>query len=225
MSNVIIKTEELKKIYQGRVRTEALRGVNVEIEHGKYVCITGPSGHGKSTLLHLIGGLDRPTSGKVLIDGVDITRVSDDELADIRTTRIGFVFQFFNLIPNLTIVDNVQLPMMFNGIPEDKQEREAKELLSLLGLEDKLRATPSELSGGQQQRVAIARALANNPDILLMDEPTGNLDSTSEAEILNYIDAVHTRGKTILIVTHNEGIAKRAEGVINLEDGRIKNII
>ena len=223
MSDAIIKTEELKKTYEGRVRTEALRGVNLEIELGRYVCIAGPSGHGKSTLLHLVGGLDRPTSGRVFINGTDITCLPDNKLADIRAKKIGFVFQFFNLIPNLTIVDNIELSLMFGGFPEGKQEVRARELLNLMGLEDKLDATPSELSGGQQQRVAIARALANDPDILLMDEPTGNLDSASEAEVLQYIYAVHKRGKTIIIVTHNEKIARKADEIIYLEDGRIKH--
>ena len=225
MNDAIIKTVDLRKVYEGRVRTEALRGISFEIERGKYICIAGPSGHGKSTLLHVVGALDRPTSGRVFLDGIDVTRLSDNRLADIRAKRIGFVFQFFNLIPNLTIVDNIELSLMFGGFPESKQEGRARELLTVLGLEDKLDATPSELSGGQQQRVAVARALANDPDILLMDEPTGNLDSASEAEVLKYIDVVHQRGKTIVIVTHSEKIAKRAEGVVYLEDGRIKGIV
>lgn len=222
MNEVIIKTEEVRKVYEGRVRTEALRGVNLEIERGEYVCIAGPSGHGKSTLLHIIGALDRPTSGRVFLDGIDMTHMSDNELADIRARKIGFVFQFFNLVPNLTAIENIKLSLMFGGFPDGKQEGRARELLILLGLEDKLDATPSELSGGQQQRVAIARALANDPDILLMDEPTGNLDSVSEAEVLEYIDLVHARGRTIVIITHSEKMAKRAERVIRLEDGRIK---
>ncbi len=225
MSDAIIKTEELRKIYEGRVRTEALRGISFEIERGKYICIAGPSGHGKSTLLHIVGALDRPTSGRVFLDGIDVTRLSDNQLADIRAKRIGFVFQFFNLIPNLTIADNIELSLMFGGFPESKQEGRARELLTVLGLEDKLDATPNELSGGQQQRVAIARALANDPDILLMDEPTGNLDSESEAEVLKYIDAVHRQGKTVVIVTHSEKIAKRAEKVIHLEDGKIRGLV
>jgi len=222
MNEAIIKTEELRKVYEGRVRTEALRGANLEIERGKYICIAGPSGHGKSTLLHIIGGLDRPTSGTVILDGIDMTQLSDNELADIRAKKIGFVFQFFNLVPNLTAIENIKLSLMFGGFPECKQEGRARELLTVLGLEDKLNAIPSELSGGQQQRVAIARALANDPDILLMDEPTGNLDSVSETEVLKYIDLVHTQGKTIVIITHSEKIAKRVERVIRLEDGRIK---
>ena len=224
MNDAIIKTEELRKTYEGRARTEALRGINLEIERGRYICIAGPSGHGKSTLLHLVGGLDRPTSGRVLINGTDITCLPDNELAEIRAKRIGFVFQFFNLLSNLTIVDNIELSLMFGGFPEDKQESRATELLTLLGLEGKMKARPGELSGGQQQRVAIARALANDPDILLMDEPTGNLDSSSEAEVLKYIDAVYERGKTVVIVTHNEKIAGRAEKIIYLEDGRIKGM-
>ncbi|MDI6728739.1 MAG: ABC transporter ATP-binding protein [Thermodesulfovibrionales bacterium] len=188
-----------------------------------FSCIIGPSGHGKSTLMHLIGGLDRPTEGRVFIDGSDITGLSNSELAALRARMIGFVFQFFNLLPNLTAEENVETAMMFSGNRDRMQKGKARELLSLVGLSEKLNAKPSELSGGQQQRVAIARALANDPEILLMDEPTGNLDSESEAEVLNAIFKLHKERKTVVIVTHNNEIAKKAEIVFEIRDGRLKS--
>ncbi|MFC2024090.1 ABC transporter ATP-binding protein [Chloroflexota bacterium] len=223
MNEAAIKTIQLGKVYEGNVKTEALKGVNVVIERGDYACIVGPSGHGKSTLLHLMGGLDRPSSGKILIDGTDITNISDNDLANIRAEKIGFVFQFFNLIPNLTAIENIQLSLMFGGFPAPKQGERALELLSFMGLEEKANAKPGQLSGGQQQRVAIARALANEPDILLMDEPTGNLDSQSEDEVLSYIHSVQGKEKTVVIVSHNERIARKAQTVIRLHDGKIAN--
>lgn len=222
MNEAILKTRELKKVYGGSIVTEALRGIDLEVMRRNFTCIIGPSGHGKSTLLHILGGLDRPTSGKVFLDDVDMTQLSDNELTEIRLRRIGFVFQFFNLVPNLTALENVELPLMFAGISTNKQEVQAKDLLELLGLADKLYSKPSQLSGGQQQRVAIARALANEPDILLMDEPTGNLDSESESEVLDHIVTVNKEGKTIVLVTHHEGIAIRAQQIVRVIDGKIK---
>lgn len=222
MSDIIIKTENLVKTYNtGKVKTYALRCISLEIPKGSFSCIIGPSGHGKSTLLHLMGGLDRPTEGSVFIDGEDISVLSNSALAGLRAKKIGFVFQFFNLLQNLTAEENVETAMMFSGINEKTQKERARELLYLLGLSEKINAKPSELSGGQQQRVAIARALANDPEILLMDEPTGNLDSESEAEVLDYISKLHKDGKTIVIVTHNMDIAKMAEMVFEIRDGRI----
>mgnify|MGYP001577288014 FL=1 len=222
MNDMIIKTENLIKAYNtGRVKTYALRGIGIEIPRGSFSCIIGPSGHGKSTLMHLIGGLDRPTEGRVFIDGADITGMNNSKLAELRAKKIGFVFQFFNLLQNLTAEENVETAMMFSGNRGGMQNGKARELLSLVGLSEKLRAKPSELSGGQQQRVAIARALANDPEILLMDEPTGNLDSESEAEILNQIFKLHKNGKTIVIITHNNEIAKKAEMVLKIKDGRL----
>lgn len=223
MNDTIVRTENLIKTYStGKVKTQALRGVDLEIPKGSFACIVGPSGHGKSTLMHLIGGLDRPTAGRVFLDGEEIGRLSNRRLAALRARKIGFVFQFFNLLSSLTAEENVATSMMFAGIPEQAQRERARELLSLVGLAEKLRSKPSELSGGQQQRVAIARALANDPELLLMDEPTGNLDSESEAEVLEAVFRLHRQGKTVVIVTHNNEIAKRAERVIRVKDGRVE---
>ncbi|MCL4476207.1 MAG: ABC transporter ATP-binding protein [Nitrospirae bacterium] len=222
MNDIIVKTEDLVKTYNSsKVKTLALRGVSLEIPRGTFSCIIGPSGHGKSTLMHLIGGLDRPTEGSVFIDGTDISALSSGDLAALRARKIGFVFQFFNLLQNLTAAENVQTAMMFAGTSEKAQRERAGQLLSLVGLGDKTKSKPSEMSGGQQQRVAIARALANDPEILLMDEPTGNLDSESEAEVLNAIFKLHKEGKTVVIVTHNNEIAKMAEVVFEIKDGKL----
>jgi len=223
MNNIIIKTQNLEKVYGGgKVKTHALKGVDIEIAEGSFTCIIGPSGHGKSTLLHLIGGLDRPSAGSIHIGGTDISQLSDAGLSLLRAKKIGFVFQFFNLLQNLTALENIQTAMMFSGLPQNEQQARAWELLELVGLTDKAHAKPNELSGGQQQRVSIARALANDPGILLMDEPTGNLDSASEEEVLKHILAVHKMGKTVVIVTHNNEIAAQAETVLQVRDGRAK---
>jgi len=223
MSNIIIKTDNLVKTYgNSNVKTHALRGINLEIPQGSFSCIIGPSGHGKSTLLHLIGGLDKPTDGSVYIDGVNISGLRDNKLAELRGQKIGFVFQFFNLLHNLSAIENIQTAMMFTKTPLKIQKAKAEELLALVGLTDKANAKPAELSGGQQQRVSIARALANNPDILLMDEPTGNLDSQSESDILEHIFNIHKSGKTIVIVTHNTELAKKAELLFEIHDGSLR---
>jgi putative ABC transport system ATP-binding protein len=222
MNDTILRTENLIKTYTtGKVKTYALRGVDLEILRGSFSCIVGPSGHGKSTLLHLMGGLDRPTEGRVFIDGSDITKLSNNDLAELRAKKIGFIFQFFNLLRNLTAQENVEAAMMFSRNSSKEQKEKSQALLSLVGLSDKLKAKPFELSGGQQQRVAIARALANDPEILLMDEPTGNLDSESEAEVIEHIFKLHKEGKTIVIVTHNSEIAKRTEKIFEIRDGRV----
>lgn len=224
MNEAIVKTENLVKIYSNsKVKTHALKGVNIEIPKGSFSCIIGPSGHGKSTLLHLIGGLDKPTDGSVFIDGINITELSNSKLAELRTQKIGFVFQFFNLLQNLTALENIEIAMMFKKAPQKVQRAKAEELLALVGLTDKANSKPSELSGGQQQRVSIARALANDPDILLMDEPTGNLDSESEEEVLNHIFKIHKTGKTIVIVTHNNELAKKAEILFEVRNGKLSN--
>jgi len=222
MNDTVIKTENLVKNYNtSKVKTHALRGVSLEIPRGSFSCIIGPSGHGKSTLMHLMGGLDRPTEGRVFIDDLDITELSNSGLAELRAKKIGFIFQFFNLLRNLTAQENVEAAMMFSRNSSKGQKETAQELLSLVGLSEKLKAKPPELSGGQQQRVAIARALINDPDILLMDEPTGNLDSESEAEVLDHIFKLHKEGKTIVIVTHNGEIAKKAEMIFTIRDGKL----
>jgi len=210
------------KTYNGRsVPTPALRGVDLDIEAGTFTCVIGPSGHGKSTLLHLLGGLDRPSSGEVHVFGEDLANMSDLQLARFRARRVGFVFQFFNLLKGLEVVENVAIPMMLAGLSPREQRVRAEELLEAVGLSEKAHARPSELSGGQMQRVAIARALANDPDALLLDEPTGNLDSASEAEVLGILDGLHSAGRTIVMVTHSQDIAQRAERVVEVRDGLI----
>jgi putative ABC transport system ATP-binding protein len=221
MNNPIIRTEKLSKIYDSGFRTVALQDVDLQIPKGSLSCIMGPSGHGKSTLLHLIGGLDRPTSGKVYLDDMELTSVAADRLAEIRSRKMGFVFQFFNLLPVLTALENVQVAMMLAGITKKEQEERATELLNLVGLEDKLQSKPNQLSGGQRQRVAIARALANDPEILLMDEPSGNLDSRSEEELLEQIAKVNGQGKTVVIVTHSETVAAMAQETYCIRDGEL----
>ncbi len=223
MNDMIIRTDSVSKVYSaGAVATHALRGVTIAIPKGSFTCIVGPSGHGKSTLMHLIGGLDRPTEGAVFLDGSELGKLDNSRLARLRAEKIGFVFQFFNLLQSLTATENVETAMMLAGIPEKKQAVRAAELLALVGLADKAGSRPAQLSGGQQQRVAIARALANDPDILLMDEPTGNLDSEAEAEVMELLHALHRRGKTIVIVTHNSDIARQAEKIINVRDGQVR---
>ncbi|GAB6059136.1 ABC transporter ATP-binding protein [Desulfonatronum parangueonense] len=223
MDNIILRTMDVFKTYgRGEAATLALRGITLDIPRGSFTCIVGPSGHGKSTLMHLLGGLDRPSSGTVLLDGTDIGDLSSSELARLRGRKIGFVFQFFNLLQGLTAIENVETAMMLAGTPERDQTERALHLLESLGLGDKTGSRPSELSGGQQQRVAIARALANDPDILMMDEPTGNLDSSAEAEVMSILHSLHDQGKTIVIVSHNNEIAKASQRIIRVKDGMIE---
>jgi len=218
----VFKVRGVHKTYNGRgVATHALRGVDLDIEPGTLTCLVGPSGHGKSTLLHLLGGLDRPSEGSVEAFGQRIDEMSDVELARFRAHKIGFVFQFFNLLKGLTVAENVQLAMMFGGASAKEQSRRAALLLESVGLADKLHARANELSGGQMQRVAIARALANDPEALLLDEPTGNLDSASEAEVLAILRTLHEQGRTIVMVTHSAEIAARAQRVVELRDGHV----
>ena len=222
MSNPSVRTENLSKVYAtGTVQTHALKDVSLEIEKGGFTCVVGPSGHGKSTLMHLLGGLDRPSSGAVFLDGEDMGGLSDAGLARLRGRKIGFVFQFFNLLQGLTAAENVETAMMLAGVPEKQQGARSRALLEILGLGDKIDARPTQLSGGQQQRVAIARAMANDPDVLLMDEPTGNLDSAAEADILDMLHTLHSQGKTVIMVTHNNEIAATAQRVIRVKDGRV----
>lgn len=220
--NNIIRTEHAAKSYRvGEITTTALKDVSMDIPQGSFTCIVGPSGHGKSTLMHLIGGLDRPTGGKVYIGDVEISRIANSDLARLRSERVGFVFQFFNLLQGLTAIENVEIAMMLAGVSEREQRSRAEKLLALVGLAEKAASKPGQLSGGQQQRVAIARALANDPDILLMDEPTGNLDSVAEAEVLDLLQELHRQGKTVVIVTHSDEVARRAERVIRVKDGAV----
>jgi putative ABC transport system ATP-binding protein len=221
MSNWIIRTENLEKTYGNKVKTHALKGVSIKIPKASFSCIIGPSGHGKSTLLQLIGGLDKPTNGQVFIEGVDISQVSDNKLSEIRGEKIGFVFQTFNLLENLTAKENIQTAMMFGNKNYKSMNNRALELLDMVGLADKASSKPSQLSGGQLQRVAIARSLANDPSILLMDEPTGNLDSQSEEDVMEHILNIHKTGKTIVFVTHSRDIAKKAELVFEIRDGQL----
>lgn len=220
---VVLRTEALVKEFTlGSVVVRALRGVDLDIYENEMVGIVGPSGSGKSTLLGLIGGLDRPTAGRIEIDGVDITHMSEGRLTEVRNEKIGFVFQFFNLIPTLTALENVALPIHFARWPKFHPERRARELLELLGLGDRLHHRPMELSGGQQQRVAIARALANNPPLLLADEPTGNLDSEASAVVIQALrDVWRETGTTVVLVTHDPELAGQMDRQVMLVDGRI----
>ncbi len=222
---VVIRTRGLAKdLPLGKTVVHALRGVDMDVYAGEIVSIVGPSGSGKSTLLGLIGGLDSPTHGTIEIDGVDVTRMNEDQLTEIRNEKIGFIFQFFNLIPTLTALENVLLPMQFARHPPSNPDKRARDLLDLLGLKDRRNHRPSELSGGQQQRVAIARALANNPPLLLADEPTGNLDTESGALVLETLEQIRQHeGTTVVIVTHDEKLASRADRVLTLVDGAIVN--
>ena len=212
---------DLKKTYMlGKIPVEALRGVNLKVEKGDFLAVLGPSGSGKSTLLNLIGALDKPTSGRLLIDGVDVSTLSDNRLADLRL-KIGFVFQFFNLIPRFTARYNVELSMSILGKNKTERRKRAEELLETVGLKDRINHKPAELSGGQQQRVAIARALANNPRFLLMDEPTGNIDSKTAEEVMNLVKKINEKGVTIIMVTHDQRLARRAKRTVQIIDGVI----
>jgi putative ABC transport system ATP-binding protein len=220
----IIATKNLIKDYNlGKVKVRALNGVDLTIEAGEFVAIMGPSGSGKSTLMHIIGCLDSPTSGEYHLDGVLVSQMAKDDLASIRNSKIGFVFQSFNLLPHLNILKNVELPLMYAGESLRERSRKAREILASVGLSDRLRHKPSELSGGQRQRVAIARAIVNNPAILLADEPTGNLDSQAGGDILEIFTQLHSQGNTVIIVTHDKAVAQRAGRIIRIMDGRIED--
>ncbi len=219
----IVALENLCKTYQlGAIELRVLRGLNLRIERGEYVAIMGPSGSGKSTLLNVIGCLDRPTSGAYFLGDQNVATLDDNQLSLIRGARIGFVFQSFNLISQLNVIENIEVPMYYQGWSERESAKRARELAEMVGLGERLLHRPSELSGGQQQRVAIARALANDPLIILADEPTGNLDSESGAEILRILMDLRKQGKTLIIVTHDKDIAADAGRVVELFDGQIK---
>jgi putative ABC transport system ATP-binding protein len=216
----VLEARSLAKTYDtGGAKVLALRGVDLSIERGEFVAIMGPSGCGKSTLLNLLAGLDRPTAGEVWLDGERIDRLSETELALLRRRRIGFVFQFFNLMPTLSAVENVELPLLLVGRRRKDARRSANELMRDLGVGDKGRAAPAQLSGGQQQRVALARALANTPDLVLGDEPTGNLDSAATREVLGLLRDARDRGQTLLLATHDARVAAAADRVVTLRDG------
>jgi len=219
----IIEVVNVTKIYRmGEVEVPALNGVNLGVKTGEFMSVMGPSGSGKTTLLHLIGALDRPTEGRVLIKGVDISTLSDDELAELRNREIGFVFQFFNLIPRMTAVENVELPMAFAGVPREKRRKRAIGLLEKVGLGDRVNHRPTELSGGEQQRVAIARALINNPSVMLCDEITGNLDTKTGEEILGLLRELNKeQQQTFVLVTHAPRVARSTDRVAYMQDGMI----
>ena len=217
----ILETQGLTKIYgSGETAVHALRGVDLAVENGEFVAIVGTSGSGKSTLLHMLGGLDRPTAGKVLVDGQDIFAFKDEALTIFRRRRVGFVFQSYNLVPMLSVYENIVLPIQLDGAKVD--EDYVREVIRTLGLSDRLHSLPNQLSGGQQQRVAIARALATKPAIVLADEPTGNLDSKTSQDVLGLMKVTSQRfGQTMVMITHNEEIAQLADRVVRIEDGRV----
>ena len=219
MDKLVVEAVDLKKTYMlGKIPVEALRGVNLRVESGDFLAILGPSGSGKSTLLNLIGALDKPTSGTLLIDGVDVSKLNDNQLADLRR-RVGFVFQFFNLIPRFTAKDNFEPSMSIADTGRGGRKKRAEELLETVGLKDRMNHKPAELSGGQQQRVAIARALGNNPRFLLLDEPTGNIDSKTAQEVMGIIKRLNENGVTIIMVTHDQRLAGEAKRTLQMMDG------
>ncbi|MFO7828016.1 MAG: ABC transporter ATP-binding protein [Bacteroidales bacterium] len=223
MDKVIDIKDLIKHYHVGAETIRALRSVSVSINRNEYVAIMGPSGSGKSTLMNVIGCLDTPTGGKYILNNKDVSHLSDDELAEIRNKEIGFVFQTFNLLPRYTALENVTLPLIYAGANKEDRLAKAEETLVNVGLEDRMKHKPNELSGGQRQRVAVARALVNNPSIILADEPTGNLDSKTSMDILNLFDQIHKMGNTIILVTHEEDIARHARRIIRLKDGMIES--
>ena len=223
-NNIVIQIENITKIYKmGKVTVPALAGIDLSIEKHTYTSIMGPSGSGKSTLLHILGCLDTPTEGEYYLDHEKVNDISYNKLAEIRNNKIGFVFQVFNLLPNMNVLENVELPLMYAGVHKKERKQRATEVLDRVGLGHRLKHKPQELSGGERQRTAIARALANNPSIILADEPTGNLDSTSGSSIMKIFSDLHEQGHTIIVVTHDNNIAKMTQRVIKLNDGKVVN--
>ncbi len=224
MKEKIIELDSIVKNYKvGTQVVRALRSVSIDIYRGEYVAIMGASGSGKSTLMNVIGCLDTPSGGKYVLNGKDVSRLSDNQLAEIRNAEIGFIFQVFNLLPRSTALENVMLPMVYSGIRKNERKHRATETLTDVGLEDRMLHKPNELSGGQRQRVAIARALVNKPSLLLADEPTGNLDSKISEEIMKLFAEIHRKGNTLLMVTHEEDIARHAHRIIKLKDGEVES--
>lgn len=222
MSNPLIKAIGITKTYSlGKQNVLALQGIDLEIEQGEFVAIMGPSGSGKSTLMNILGCLDTPTSGQYFLDSIEVSKLSDKELAHIRNKKIGFVFQVFYLLPRATALSNVELPLIYAGVSAKERKKRAEEALRLVGLEARMSHKPNELSGGERQRVAIARAIVNDPSIIFADEPTGNLDSKTGIEIMNIFVELHKRGRTIVLVTHDPNIASYAQRTIKLLDGKI----
>ena len=225
MAHPIIELRHVWKTYQmGHVQVHALKDVSMQIHQGEFVAVVGPSGSGKSTMMNIIGCLDIPTRGHVLLDGHDIAQMSESRLATIRGKKIGFVFQQFNLIPTLSALENATLPMIFQGAGTRERQETGMQLLTQFGLQERALHKPGELSGGQSQRVAISRALSNNPDVILADEPTGNLDSKTGAEVMNTLKDIHLKGKTVILVTHDLNLVHHAERVIYLKDGMIEKV-
>ncbi len=224
MANTLIDIKDIKRDFQlGNETINVLKGIDLQIFKGEYVALMGPSGSGKSTLMNILGCLDTPTSGTYILNNKDVSQMHDDDLAEIRNKEIGFVFQTFNLLPRTTALDNVALPMVYAGYSKTERNERAKEVLTQVGLSDRMDHQPNQLSGGQRQRVAVARALVNKPSIILADEPTGNLDSKTSVEIMNLFNEIHKNGNTVILVTHEEDIARYAHRIIRLKDGLIES--
>lgn len=221
MAKIIELAEIVKYYYIGSIVVKALQDVTIDIHENEYVAIMGPSGSGKSTLMNLLGCLDTATKGKYVLNGTDVSKMDDNQLADVRNTEIGFVFQTFNLLPRYTAHENVMLPLIYAGKNKTERDERAKKVLDDVGLSDRIEHKPNELSGGQRQRVAVARAMVNDPSIILADEPTGNLDSKTSEDIMNLFGEIHKRGNTMILVTHEEDIARHAHRIIRLKDGYV----
>ena len=222
MTSEIIHMEGIRKVYDtGKVKVEALKGIDLAVAGGEFVAIVGPSGSGKSTLMNLIGCLDTPSDGRYRLAGEDVSKLGRDELADVRNRRVGFVFQGFNLLPQISAFENVEMPLVFGGVAPKERRRRVAELMERVGLADRMEHKPTELSGGQMQRVAIARALAMRPDVLLADEPTGNLDSSAGGDIMHLFAELWQQGRTVVVITHDMSLARRASRIVEIHDGRI----
>lgn len=224
MEREVIRIEGIKKIYKpGSQPVSALDGIDIIIRENEYVAIMGPSGSGKSTMMNILGCLDTPTEGVYMLNGTDVSKMNDSQLADVRNREIGFVFQSFNLLPKYTAIENVALPLIYSGVTRKEREERARKALEEVGLQQRMEHKPAELSGGQRQRVAVARALINNPSIILADEPTGNLDTKTSIEVMNLFEQIYNNGNTVIVVTHEEDIAMHARRIIRLRDGKIES--